>query len=71
LVLERNLCFVDFSSKEPLINYFEESFWRIDSPDELTDSEKLNLISGNGSGLVDVVLYIFSNGSYQFYQLHS
>jgi hypothetical protein len=71
-VLERNLCFVDTpgiqtsssldADLEFLVQYIEESFWRNDALAEMTETERLNLLSGNGGTLIDAVLFIFSGG---------
>jgi hypothetical protein len=72
MVLERNLCFVDTPGIQPsatpesdiesLIRYLEESFWRNDALTEMTDSERLSVVSGNGGTLVGAVIYIFAGG---------
>jgi hypothetical protein len=69
-ILERNLCFVDpppandSAETDSLANYIVDSFWRHDTHTDLTDAEKLNLLSGKGGSLVDLVLYIFYDGRY-------
>jgi hypothetical protein len=50
------------SDLEFLVQYIEESFWRNDALAEMTETERLNLLSGNGGTLVDAVLFIFSGG---------
>jgi hypothetical protein len=69
-VLERNLCFVDTpgflpgeeTSNMEVFRFIERTFSNIDTPDSMSDLERLNLISGKSSSLVDVVLFVFSNG---------
>lgn len=70
-VLERNICFVDppgqnSTDQDNVVSYIEEQFWHTDSPEELTDAERLNLVSGKGGSLVDVVLYLFSDSMLHF-----
>ncbi|PBP16254.1 hypothetical protein BUE80_DR013064 [Diplocarpon rosae] len=70
-VLERNLCFVDtpgygnqtscLESMTPVIEYIESQFKKATALDAMSESEMLNLMSGNGGSQVDVVLYLISN----------
>ncbi|KAH8815972.1 Septin-domain-containing protein [Xylogone sp. PMI_703] len=67
-VLERNLCFVDtpgygnttscLDAITPVINYVESSLSRIASPEQLSDSDTISMLSGNGGFQVDVVFYV-------------
>lgn len=64
-VLERNICFIDTigqinEQRYSLVEYIEEAFWHINATEEHTDLERLNMVSGKGTNLVDVVLFIFS-----------
>jgi hypothetical protein len=64
-VLERNVCFVDTSGhgdyqRDPVVDYIEESFWHAEASDGLSETERLNMVSGKGASLVDVVLFVFS-----------
>lgn len=70
-VLERNLCFVDtpgYGSQTsllecitPVINYIESQFKKTSAFENLSESETINMLSGNGGSQVDVVLYLISN----------
>jgi hypothetical protein len=65
-VLERNICFVDTTGDDghhgdPVLEYIEESFWHTEANEGLLDVELLNMVSGRGANLVDVVLFIFSD----------
>ncbi|KAF2671404.1 hypothetical protein BT63DRAFT_423601 [Microthyrium microscopicum] len=75
VVLERNLCFVDIpgSTKndndldveaDPAAKYIEDNLWYTESTAGMTDVERLNLVSGRGGTLVDVVLFLFSEEKY-------
>ncbi|RFU23800.1 hypothetical protein B7463_g12539, partial [Scytalidium lignicola] len=67
-VLERNLCFVDtpgygnttscLDAITPVLNYVESNLCRIASPDQLSDSDAISMLSGNGGFQVDVVFYV-------------
>jgi hypothetical protein len=64
-VLERNICFLDpighsDSRQDDIFEFIEEAFWHADSVEELTDLERLHMVSGQGANIVDAVLYIFS-----------
>lgn len=86
VVLERNLCFIDtpgFSATnesdashtdtefERIINYIENSLWHADTPAEMSDVERLNLVSGRGSSLIDVILFLFSEGKSRKARYHT
>ncbi|CAL3964936.1 unnamed protein product [Diplocarpon coronariae] len=70
-VLERNLCFVDtpgygnqtscLECITPVIDYIESQFKKATALDGMSESEMLNLLSGNGGSQVDVVLYVIFN----------
>jgi hypothetical protein len=68
VVLERNLCFVDtpgfdvVHSKPHVVQYIEKSFSNVEAPSGLSDLERLNLVTGKGSPLVDAVIFVFSDG---------
>lgn len=54
---------------EPLgsvVDYVEEQLWRTETLADINDSERLNMISGRGAFLVDVVLFLFSDGRLRF-----
>lgn len=67
-VLERNLCFVDtpgYSNQtslmeciSPIIEYVESQFKKTSAFENLSESETINMLSGNGGSQVDVVLYV-------------
>ena len=64
-ILERNICFIDTigqtnEQRDSLVEYIEEAYWHISTTEELTDLERLNIVSGKGTNLVDVVLFLFS-----------
>jgi hypothetical protein len=75
-ILERNLCFIDpigytDEQRDSLIEYIEEAFWHIDTIEELTDLERINMVSGKGTNLVDVVLFIFSDCKSHFHDSYN
>jgi UDP-glucose 4-epimerase len=45
----------------PVVDYVESHFKKMSTFDGLTESEIINMLSGNGGSQVDVVLYIISN----------
>jgi hypothetical protein len=45
----------------PVIDYVESHFKKTSTFDGLSESEMVNLLSGNGGSQVDVVLYVISN----------
>lgn len=71
IVLERNLCFVDtpgygnqnsqLECASSVIDYIEAQFRKISTFNGLSESEMINMLSGNGGAQVDVVLYLISN----------
>ena len=72
VVLERNLCFVDVAGdneQETIASYIEDQMWKMEFPEELTDLEMVNSVSGRGCSLVDVVLYLFSGGEVSLGQI--
>ena len=64
-VLERNLCFVDTpgmdeeSEAQGVLHYHNQSMMRAASPDKMSESELLHLLSGEGGVRVDAVLWLF------------
>ncbi|KUJ21435.1 uncharacterized protein LY89DRAFT_778966 [Mollisia scopiformis] len=70
-VLERNLCFVDtpgYGNKTsclecitPVVDYIESHFKKASSFEGLSESEMVNMFSGNGGPQVDLVLYVILN----------
>lgn len=70
-MLERNLCFVDtpgysygtsmLESIDVIIRYIETQMRKTVTTSNMTDSELLNLLGGNGGSQVDLVLYLISN----------
>ncbi|KAF7937234.1 uncharacterized protein EAE98_001548 [Botrytis deweyae] len=70
-VLERNLCFVDtpgYGNKtscleviNPVVDYIESQFQKVESKHGMTDSDMIHLLGGNGGSQVDVVFYIIVN----------
>ncbi|RKF57729.1 putative heat shock protein [Erysiphe neolycopersici] len=71
-VLERNLCFVDTpgyghhnSQLERIscvVDYVESQFKKISTFEGPSESEMINMLSGNGGSQVDVAFYVISNG---------
>jgi hypothetical protein len=67
-ILERNLCFIDTPgiteelTQADVFKYIQQTFIHFDTQTDLSNLERLNLISGKGSPLVDVVLFLFSDG---------
>ncbi|KAF2234044.1 hypothetical protein EV356DRAFT_447313 [Viridothelium virens] len=71
-VLERNICFVDAPSYtgyetslpnlEPTIQYIDRLLHRNVAFKSLTDSELLDMLSGNGGVQVDLILLVLSHG---------
>ena len=45
----------------PVVDYVESHFKKTSSFEGLSDSEMVNMLSGNGGSQVDVVLYVISN----------
>lgn len=75
VVLERNLCFVDTPgyddqedrdiftfNQDHSAKYIEDKMMHHEIMSELTDLERLNLLSSKGGALVDVVLFVFTSG---------
>ncbi|KAI0019021.1 Septin-domain-containing protein [Xylariomycetidae sp. FL0641] len=68
-VLERNICFVDtpgygggssaMETIAPCVEYVESRLNRV-SANEISDSDMLNMLGGDGGSQVDVVLYLIS-----------
>lgn len=69
-VLERNLCFVDtpgYGNKTsclecitPVVDYIEAQFRKSSVQETASESDLINLMSGNGGHQVDLVLYLMS-----------
>ncbi|KAG0647011.1 Septin-2B [Hyphodiscus hymeniophilus] len=69
-VLERNLCFVDtpgygnktscLESIMPVVNYIESHLQKFASMQGLSESDMINMLSGNGGSQVDLVFYLFT-----------
>ncbi|RDL40779.1 p-loop containing nucleoside triphosphate hydrolase [Venustampulla echinocandica] len=67
-VLERNLCFVDtpgYGNKTsclecitPVIDYMESHLRKATSPENISESDMISMLSGNGGSQVDLVLYV-------------
>ena len=72
VVLERNVCFVDtpgYNSREgskidmePTIKYIDDLLHRNATFENLTESEMLHILSGNGGIQIDLVLYLINTG---------
>ncbi|KAI0994340.1 hypothetical protein K3495_g13842 [Podosphaera aphanis] len=70
-VLQRNLCFVDtpgYSHKtshaeciSSVVEYVESQCQKVSNFDCLSESEAINMLTGNGGTQVDVVLYMITN----------
>lgn len=75
-VLERNLCFVDTpgysralsitEGMHSVVAYVEQQFGKPFSSTNTSDSELINLLSGNGGPQVDVVFYLIGQGIISF-----
>ncbi|POS85845.1 hypothetical protein EPUL_001875 [Erysiphe pulchra] len=71
-VLERNLCFVDtpgYGHKNSqleriscVVDYVESQFKKLSTFEGPSESEMINMLSGNGGSQVDVAFYVISNG---------
>ncbi|KAK1821887.1 hypothetical protein LTR12_003583 [Friedmanniomyces endolithicus] len=65
-VLERNLCFVDTPALDDegnvrqILQYFLGAMQRTASLEKMTDSELINVLSGEGGVQIDVVLWVFT-----------
>lgn len=69
-VLERNLCFVDtpgygnktscLESITPVVDYVESQLQKAANMRDMSDSDMINLLSGNGGTQVDLVFYVFA-----------
>ncbi|KAF4634729.1 hypothetical protein G7Y89_g3374 [Cudoniella acicularis] len=70
-VLERNLCFVDtpgYGHKTsclecitPVVDYIESHLRKATSLENMTESEMISMLSGNGGSQVDLVLYVIQH----------
>lgn len=48
----------------PVVDYVESQFKRVTSFEGMSETEMVNLLSGNGGSQVDVVLYVISNSKF-------
>ena len=67
-VLERNICFVDFSSSagtETIVEYLVQQLQSGIMSANSGGGDFLGLLSGRGGALVDVILYLTTNGKTQ------
>jgi GTPase SAR1 family protein len=47
---------------DTVVDYIEEQLWKTETFADISDADRLNMISGRGAALVDVVLFLFSEG---------
>jgi GTPase SAR1 family protein len=45
-----------------VVDYIEEQLWKTETLADISDADRLNIVSGRGTALVDVVLFLFSEG---------
>ncbi|TKA32408.1 hypothetical protein B0A50_01514 [Salinomyces thailandicus] len=70
-VLKRNLCFVDTpgmteeAQAQQVLRYLNQTLLRTVSLETMTDSELINLLSGEGGSHIDAVLWIFDPATVQ------
>lgn len=50
-----------------MVDYIESHFKKIATFEGLSESEMVNMLSGNGGSQVDVVLYVISNSMTHWY----
>ena len=44
----------------PVVDYIESHFKKAKSMQDMSDSESINMLSGNGGTQVDLVFYVFT-----------